>query len=718
MKRNACYPNTSGVPHVVAVGSSKAGKSSMEEKVMRESVRKAVRISGEAAGQTTLIPADFFLNEGLGDQTFLRIHFHPLSGAWRMDAAALQSAVIHTLLEMVEQGNTTGIAIGKQRELVESGRYAQKLCGSTSGYVRLEEFAGDERFGALLRDGVLLLLEGFDQGEFDRQTGGKKDEKQKLLARREYLLEMLNWRWGACAEAENNALRDFLDYTEEQVWARLEEVLGKGPWNRDEELTLELDLKQQGDGEVLGQLMNPHRPFSLVISRYELACGISRAVERYLEPEGRWRWKGDLPFRLVLTDTAGLTQQSSDIDDLRRLLAAALSENCDGIFLMIPVDLSDVLRDRLASVVSMREEVGRALTSGQIPIFLALSRADEGISSRFDPEEEEEEFGEEMRQKLDALRNRKEEEKKRFRASEVRLYSNQYRKIKIYVEELQDEEVRQAYRQELPEDMAVRYVVDMTARLQEKILAASGGEVIFLRGEDPAGDIPRVELDFYRMEETEAVQNQLVQRSGAYHVDGKLHWKTARAFWNSVRSGVRFDSRAVVNAQIHIYVDGDVEKAVGDTYKRWTDEELADHITLRNVRTDPDSLRNLAGHLERALNRQGNDQQGEVRVEPTEAGVKVALARLARQYFFGQYEYLLWRFRRQLIRNLSYGDQKLHDQLNEAFYQNYWDWDRGVKQVLACYQEIYREENFAAYMREYIFNGLLSDHFNRLFFPV
>lgn len=718
MKRNACYPNTSGVPRVVIVGNSRAGKSTLEEQVIQDSVCESIQISGEEEGQTTLIPTDFFLNEALGGRTFLRVKFHSHGGEWKMDAVALQEAVIHTLLEMVEQGNTTGIAIGKLRELVENGRCAQKLWESTTGYVRLERFSGDERFGALLRDGVLLLLEGFEQGEFDRQTGGKKNEEQKTLARRQYLLDLLNQRWEECVTREGSVLQDFLVYVAKQVWAWLEEALGEGPLCGDQELTLEFDLEQEGDRESLEQLMDPYQPFSLIVSRYELACGVSQAVEDYLKAEDRWRWKGDLPFRLILTDTAGLTQQSDNVDDLRKRLAAALSENCDGIFLMVPMDMKDTLRDRIASVFSMREELGRALKSGQVPVFLALARADESISTRFSVKRNEAEFLNGMAKKLASLREKKERYKELFQASEARLYSNQYEKIQVYVDKIRKEELREAYHQELPEDMVVRYLVDMTVQLQEKILAASGGEVIFLRGEDLSGEVPRVELDFYRVEETETVQNQLAQFCRKYHVDGSLHWRTARAFWDSVRSGVRFDSRAVVNAQIHIYVDGDVAKAVGDTYKQWTDQELADHITLRNVRTDPDSLRNLAGHLERALS-----QQGEVRVEPTEAGIRKALAQLARQYFFGQYEYLLWRFRRQLIRNLSYGDQKLHDKLNEAFYQNDqnvqdWNWDRGVKRVLACYQEMYQNKAFAAYMREHIFNRLLSDHFNRLFFPV
>ena len=153
MKRNACYPNTSGVPRVVIVGNSRAGKSTLEEQVIQDSVCESIQISGEEEGQTTLIPTDFFLNEALGGRTFLRVKFHSHGGEWKMDAVALQEAVIHTLLEMVEQGNTTGIAIGKLRELVQPlGRMDYIPPGTSHTDLKVMEWEHWERLLESIRE--------------------------------------------------------------------------------------------------------------------------------------------------------------------------------------------------------------------------------------------------------------------------------------------------------------------------------------------------------------------------------------------------------------------------------------------------------------------------------------------------------------------------------------------------------------------------------------
>lgn len=733
------YPNTNGVPIIAVMGPSGVGKSTMLKKLISNPVASSMKIEGTSAAQTTLIPTQFYIKQELGQnqdieydtQLKLRVTLRTtlvesqqeiptegnnISRELCLDENAVFIALQYGIIDFVNNSSSTGISVDKIKKYIESGAYFAFICAAVNGAVRFSYLKDDVEFKEVVDRCALSLVDAIDIDKFNSTIAAINTDIEKKRVRKGVLKDQLCVAWGEERKNTNSSVCKLINFVDNKVLNLFYKLI---PCDMIQDLlklghecfTVALDISNKNDKKVLGELVDPYALFSLIIEKYEIACAMSKGFRNMLRIQYEQKnWIHDqLPFRLIITDTVGLTQDTeADEYDVSRRLNAALNTGCHGILVMMP-PMKDGQERTMFRAYSTQTDEGRRIRRNAINIYLGIARIDEEITPSVEFEEDEDAYHQEMKEKRDTLFKRKEAWKTQIKAKDARYITNSPKKIKAYLDDLKeiDPELAEWFARDMSIDAIYRYLFDITKEMQKRMFP--NNTPIFYHVNQAAKE-GTIKLKLVNPNDVKDVANSLSAYSDKYCISQWLHWNTAYAFYNATLEGRRFLSKAVQNGRISIYIKGDVNNAIMPFQNSWQDNTEWD----RNVEEQVDiSAVDLINSSSKSLL-----ERVSVGDNTAISHVKDGLYRLFRSNFTGDFMWRFWRVIDRVICRLSCEGDVRND-ASAAFQHGRLEHDAsgGVEEMLHYYRCLYNSANLADTVAE-IMNEEFTKEFNSFFFPL
>lgn len=713
------YPSTLGVPHLAMIGPSTATKSTTVYQTMFKALQEVLTsIIGSSKGQHTIIPTHFFGSEE-HSCTSIKLRITLKS---EFDSDALFKAVEFVLRNFVSSSNNAGIPLSAIINYVSSGKFVETLLTEVSGAVRLEKLRSDT-FIHLVQACVLSLLENFNTSDIDSAIAKMKSDKEQKEAKLLHFSNELAKRWDQEFKKVDSPTIQFVNHIKTSVMNSLQRAIPLEEYWSDRQASCEVDLSiGSSDKEHLKRLLDPREPFSLIVEHYEIAHGLSQQLldvfKKIKEPVN---WPKELPFRMVIIDTAGLTQDSNANEySMKMRLKTALNRDIDGIWVMLPVTAPDNTTRAMQRLFSNQSEEGRQIRNDKIQIHVGITKSDEMVTPTSDADYDKSGFVEKMVDIYNSLKALEVQAQQDFLANSAKCVTHHFKKVKSYIEDLENiekctdeseseeitpelkevsRELATQFKELLDHNSSLKYLVEIITRLQKQIF--SSFEVpIFFKSVSLEANFQHFNVNLISPDSAKEVALDIARLSESYQFQQWLHWNTAYAFQQSILTGVKFVSRAMQHGRISIYIDGDVQKAMN---RDWSTEIC--QINYRNINFTDKSTTSL-------LNALGLDQS-----PLTDNNLKDSLRKFFYRNFLGDSK---WRFNRAIsrsIRRLSYLEPKIKESVDNAFKEGRRsdDASKGVYYMLSEYKKLYQADDFYQTISN-VLNDELTKEFNKLFY--
>lgn len=737
--QNTSYPNTNGVPVMAVMGPSGVGKSTMIKKLISYPVASSMKIEGTSAAQTTLIPTQFYIkqepwqNQDVEYDTQLKLRITlrtelvesereiPTNGDKKsrklcLDENAVFIALQYGIIDFVNNSSSTGISVDKIKNHIESGKYFSFICDAVNGAVRFTYLKDDVEFKEVVERCALSLVDAIDIDKFNSAIAAINTDIEKKRVRKGVLKDQLYIAWDEERKNTNSSVCKLINFVDNTVLDLFYELIPCDTIQDSLKLghecfSVALDVSNKNDKKVLEELVNPYALFSLIIEKYEIACTMSKGFRNtfFVQYEQKNWIHNQLPFRLIITDTVGLTQDTdADEYDVSRRLNAALNTGCHGILVMMP-PMKDGQERTLFRAYSTQTDEGRRIRRKDINIYLGIAKIDEEITPSVEFEEDEDAYHKEMKEKRDALYKRKEAWKTQIKAKDARYITNSPKKIKAYLDDLKeiDPELTEWFAQDMSIDAIYRYLFDITKEMQERMFP--NHTPIFYRVNSTSEE-GTIKIKLVNANDVKDIVNSLSAYGDKYYISQWLHWNTAYAFYNATLEGRRFLSKAVQNGRISIYIKGDVNNAIMPFQNSWQNNTEWD----RNIDEQVDiSAVDLINSSSKSLLERVNAEDNIVI-----SHIKNGLYSLFRSNFTGDFMWRYWRVIDRVACRLSC-EGVVRDGASAAFQHGrlVYDASGGVEEMLYYYQCFYNSANLADTVAE-IMNEEFTKEFNNFFFPL
>lgn len=771
--KKAIYPRIDGVPNLAVAGPSGVGKSLTLKKLLPSSIAKLLKIEGTSAAQTTLIFTQFYIRQEQGQTSehdsklllriTLRTKWSEVSRGtpkednksyrelrwdedtrWTvlqygtihaknkqtcrelcLDENAMLTALQYGIIHFADGNSSTGISIPKIKNYIQNGDYFQFICTAVNGAVRLGFFQEDTEFEEAVKRCALSLVEAIDSNSYDSAVSQIHNDTAKKRIRKNVLRDQLSDAWEKERRNAESPVSQLIDLVRDKVLHLFYELIPKDIIDNslaagEENFTVELDVSEgnKKDREILSGLTDPMSPFSLIVQKYEIASAMSEGFRKVFTDQcAQKNWIHDqLPFRLIITDTAGLTQDAeADEFDVAERLNAALNIGCQGIFLLMPV-MREPEERIIFRAFSPQTEEGRRIRQNNIDVYLGMAKADAEVEPSVEFDEDADGFRQEMEQLQHTLVERKDRWKEKIKATDCKCITNFPKKIKSYLDDLKEiapeSELSQWFEQNMSIDATWQYFFDMAKTLQKKMFSSENP--IFYRTNRNSQN-SAIKLFVVKGDDVQEIAQKLSTRSKEYCLNGWLHWKTAYAFYDATLDGRQFVSRAVENAQISLYIKGDVFRAFQNSsfYSQWQNSDRWNHPAKLSENMDLSDV-----DLNDSISKFSLLKRIHVENSMETESIKEALYQLFRSNFTGN---SLWRLHRVMDRvfcRLSC-EGFVRDLAIAAFQRglSLENANCGVAEMLEFYRSFYQDPCLV-YLISFIINEEITKEFNNFFFPL
>ncbi|MEK4512504.1 hypothetical protein [Paenibacillus sp. FSL K6-2524] len=706
------FPSVHGIPRLAMIGPSAASKSTMAYNMLAKELREIINnIIGPTTGQHTIIKTNFLGDEDFKDPTTVKLR---ISLKKEFDSDELLSALDFNLRNFVSRSNSSGIPLSNLKKYVSELKFVENLLTEVNGTVRLEKLRSDE-FSNLLQHCVLSLLDNFNTSVVDADIAKMKNDKQQNDTKLVSFSNQLRVLWDKELKTEKSPTEQFVNYIKSEIMYKLSNTVPLEEYQKDNQISCEIDLKNDLDKESLRKLLDPYEPFSIIVKEYEIAHGFSDQLLSILKIRTNERIGPNkiLPFRVVLVDNPGLTQDSNATEyNMKKRLKTALNCDIDGILLMLPTNSFDAITQAMKNLFSNQSEEGRQIRQSKIQIHAAITRADEKVTPNSDVDYDQDTYISEMNNIYMSLKSLEESAIQNFSAKTAKCVTNQYKKVKAYLNDLKEhgqEELANNFDILLANHSGLNYLFEIVSDLQKQIFSfnssfSSNAEPIILKSVANNIEEQHFKVDLISDNFAKEAAKDIADSSKSYHFDEWLHWVTAFAFRDSVINGTKFVSKAMIHGRINIYIDGDVLNAIN---RKWINQTC--NFTIRNV----DFSHERSSSLLRALGISSDNVDENV------------IENSLKDFFFQNFtDTSLWRFYRAMsrtVRRLSYQEPWIMKRVDDAFREAYWKLDgdasTAVYNMLHEYKKIYQSDDFYQTIIE-VMNDELTKEFNKLFYVV
>ncbi|MFD2117621.1 hypothetical protein ACFSTH_11535 [Paenibacillus yanchengensis] len=708
--------------NVAVAGDSGVGKSTLFKIISAR--LKFIDTTPDKGGQNTVTPTVTIIDQDLDvNRLIMTIYYNDLIGSHDVKLKLLE-VFTFVYKKFIENGNKSTLQLSAIKKYVESGRFTEDLITSVSGVVRLTQFKDDEKFIELSTKSGLELLSSVDPTELDSQLAKLNGEKEKINAQINYVTGKVKDKWSEVIQFKDSIIQEFVFYTYNRVINMVEYLVGKKLDKLKELLkervynnvaqshveeyseTIEFILSDSNHRKIINEIHSPRNPYSLILKKIVNIQGMDdKLLNAFKKHKGfaQWMNKG-YRVRFKLTDTPGLSQLSgSTMYEREMSLKEIINLGVDAILLLKKHNVSTDDDKTLSSLFSYQNETGREIRDRDIQLYIGISQSDEIITKSDASDMDDYIFVDVMKDNLADIEKIESETKKSFKAEKVCCITTKPKNVSIYIDELiirGQQELAGNFSSRLSEEAIYEYLVDILFEIQLKRFYKDGeGRVnpFFYVGKENAWSL---KLKYNEQELVERVEAMRELVKIKYVLNEHLYWSTAEAFIRSLRTGVRFISKAVVNGRISIYVDGDIEGTKLNDLLFSAIEFQGNNIDLSHP-----SSSTFLEHLKLTTDDVADQNK-----------VNIALTNFLVNEFTKDNRKRLYNVMYNVRRALSYSYPVLREKF-ETKLQNVYGYNNMVQAALNVYQEYYNSDEFIAHLKEVIRDEYTKE-FNKMFYPI
>lgn len=359
----------SSAPQLVVVAPSGAGKSTLVHLLLNRHLAPSMQIGIGEKSQTTLIPCQFCFDERIEDDKTFSIRIIKK----KFEIKEIHMSVLTVLTDLfVRNDCDTEETLYALDETV----FEQILEPKEANY-HLDQINKENISYKELQEALEPILSYITEDDFKSKVNQRKNELKskriKLAEVREMVFEEMFEKMPTDIKSKYTK---WLEKIGEEIEIKLKHEIGTELF---EGKPLQCNLEGDNNADsVLKTLFDPFAPYSLVIDHILMACRPRQELIDIKEKTKSWN---NLPFRLCIRDTMGLTQTGMSAASIKNALEAALNCKADSILFLLPLDQrEDTLSECCKALVEKKKEL-KERRNLDISVYVLFTKADRMVEN-------------------------------------------------------------------------------------------------------------------------------------------------------------------------------------------------------------------------------------------------------------------------------------------------------------------------------------------------
>ncbi|NMA82714.1 MAG: hypothetical protein GX962_02495 [Epulopiscium sp.] len=346
------------IPSLSIVGASGSGKTTVVTNLLNPKIALYTSVGIGEKSQTTTFASNFILDARIDQEDIFAISIKSKKLDSKLIAGKIFEAVVDEFLD-------NGYEVENTIESLKDDDWTDIFLEPKDASYHLSSIKNKldiEKLIALIES----VLKNFDEEDFEQKVAerkkilGKKTSKEKKLKRTVLL-----------SYALDPSVIEWVENIEEIIVKELEEIIGEvNPFNKTFSYVVESTGK-----DILKEIYNPQKSYSLVIDNIDIACKPRDEAVKIMKQKD-----SDIPLRMMLVDTVGVSQEGVDEDSLTMGVDRALNRSVNAIILIINLEeREDVIKNIFDSLNKKFNEL-----QNKSDVYILFSKGDKLVETKID----------------------------------------------------------------------------------------------------------------------------------------------------------------------------------------------------------------------------------------------------------------------------------------------------------------------------------------------
>lgn len=691
----------SSAPQLVVVAPSGSGKSTLIYLLLNHRLIPYMRIGIGEKSQTTIIQCEVCLDERIADEETFAIQIIKKDYV----AKDIHMVIITLLMNLFGRNecdteDTMNDFDENAFERIIEPEKAHYHLGQIRDYISLDE----------LKKALKLILNYMVENDFEAKVKQRraelKNKKVKLPEVREMIFEEM---FESMPEDIKSEYDKWLNKIGEVIDKMLRDAIGEEMFSQE---MVQYNLEGENNGiNVLNALFDPYSPYSLVIDCISIACRPRKElidIAQFKSP--------DLPFRLCIRDTMGLTQKGIDAASTKEGLEVALNCKADAIlFLLSLEERDDTLNECCRALVEKKEELMKK-SHLDTSVYVLFTKADRKVENLINKRNAgdlyigEDTYTQNIQGVLDDIEKMVYEYANMLPQEEVGWLSMRYFKDSYILKSLEGDERKRNFE---PEGLFEK-IVDYSMKTLRGTLPAGVENPLFVTAVEPDKPVIEVLVNPDKIKtEIDNIQYNLCEKTdivNGYVISDKtprLHGRSVYTYWYKLTIGLGHTTKASVYGNFSINMKGLLKRMLTNEFSSFEKfyENGAVKFTADNL--EENVLMEVVGKL-------CTNNHIEGRLNPAIGNRNIAL-----QYL---YEYYVDYFKEEsrfaalidrVAFDLSYGNTEVKQTLTNI-YNKTPGYDGAMRNLQSSFKAFFGSDNFTRILISEL-NQVMTEMVNKSF---
>ena len=678
-------------PQLVVVAPSGSGKSTLVYSLFNPHFIPIMKIGIGEKSQTTIIPCEFYFDERIiyDDSFAISIIKKEYS------SKDIHSLVLTKLIDLLVKND---FEVEETLEAFDEDVLYQIIEPEEAHY-HLKQIQEEISLKELLC--ALEPILNYIVKDFDAKVRIRKEElkgkKVKLSEIREAIFEEM------FEEMPNNGktayiewLQDIGNKIEDKLINKIGFSINTGDIIRDRICNL-----TNGDN-IIDTLLDPSAPFSFVIDYITIACKPRQELIKIAQKEFK-----DIPFRVCIRDTMGLTQRGIDATSTKEALESALNCKADAILFLLSLDeRNDTLYECCNALNEKKEEIKKK-TALDIPIYLLFTKADRKVENLINKSNlgdliiDENTYKENIDSVINELEKTVSTYEKMFSKDNISWISMRYLRDSYILKALDGNEYKKNFE---PEGLFEK-IAGYSFKALKHTLPNGLEKPLFITVNNPEKPAIMVSvLQTSLQNQINIIQDKLCKETNIVHGyiisnnTPRLHGRSVCSYWKQLSKGLGHSTRSYIYGNFSINMKGLLKRILLTEFPMFEVFNTTRAIELNVENLNDDMLKKIIETI--------SHSESDFEINSIIGERNIVLKRLYN--FYTTYLAEESRFASLIDRvayNLSYGNPTWKQEITKV-YNRYNGYDQAMRKVQERFKEFFGSENFQKILVDELSQGM------------